>query len=39
MVGGTVDSLVERVLRHEPLLYVETLRKISERTIVLSKSS
>ena len=36
MVGDTVDSLAERVLAQEHLLYVETLRKISEGTIVLS---
>ena len=35
MVGDTADSLAERVLRHEHLLYVETLRKISEGTIAL----
>jgi phosphoribosylglycinamide formyltransferase-1 len=33
--GDTADSLAERVLRHEHVLYVETLRKISEGTIVL----
>jgi len=32
----TADSLAERVLRHEHVLYVETLRKISEGTIVLA---
>jgi phosphoribosylglycinamide formyltransferase-1 len=37
MVGDTVDSLAERVLAQEHLLYVETLRKIGEGTIVLSK--
>jgi folate-dependent phosphoribosylglycinamide formyltransferase PurN len=37
MVGDTADSLAERVLRHEHFLYVETLRKISEGTIVLPK--
>ena len=37
MVGDTVDSLAERVLAQEHLLYVETLRKISEGTITLSK--
>lgn len=39
MESDTVDSLAERVLRHEHVLYVETLRKIGEGTIVLSKSS
>ncbi len=34
--GDTADSLAERVLRHEHLLYVETLRKIGEGTIVLA---
>jgi phosphoribosylglycinamide formyltransferase-1 len=33
--GDTPDSLAERVLRREHVLYVETLRKISEGTIVL----
>ena len=33
--GDTVDSLAERVLGHEHALYVETLRKISDGTIVL----
>ena len=37
MVGDTADSLAKRVLAQEHLLYVETLRKISEGTIVLSK--
>jgi phosphoribosylglycinamide formyltransferase 1 len=37
MVGDTADSLAARVLAQEHLLYVETLRKISEGTIVLSK--
>ena len=36
MADDTVDSLAERVLRHEHLLYVETLRKISEGTIALT---
>jgi phosphoribosylglycinamide formyltransferase 1 len=36
--GDTADSLAERVLAQEHLLYVETLRKISEGTIVLAKS-
>ena len=34
--GDTADHLAERVLRHEHVLYVETLRKISEGTIVLA---
>lgn len=34
--GDTADSLAARVLRHEHLLYVETLRKIGEGTIVLA---
>jgi phosphoribosylglycinamide formyltransferase-1 len=38
MENDTVDSLAERVLAQEHLLYVETLRKISEGKIVLSKS-
>jgi len=33
--GDTVDSLAERVLGHEHALYVETLRKICDGTIVL----
>jgi phosphoribosylglycinamide formyltransferase-1 len=37
MEGDTVDSLAERVLEHEHVLYVETLRKISEGTIALRK--
>ena len=37
MAGDTADSLAERVLAQEHLLYVETLRKISEGTITLSK--
>ena len=37
MENDTVDSLAERVLAQEHLLYVETLRKISEGTIVLPK--
>ena len=37
MENDTVDSLAERVLRHEHLLYVETLRMISEGTIALAK--
>ncbi len=36
LAEDTVDSLAERVLRHEHVLYVETLRKISEGTIVLA---
>jgi len=35
--GDTVDSLAERVLKQEHLLYVETLRKISEGAIPLPK--
>ncbi len=35
--GDTVDSLAERVLQQEHLLYVETLRKICEGTIALRK--
>jgi phosphoribosylglycinamide formyltransferase 1 len=34
--GDTADSLAARVLCHEHLLYVETLRKIGEGTIVLA---
>jgi phosphoribosylglycinamide formyltransferase-1 len=37
MENDTADSLAERVLAQEHLLYVETLRKISEGTIVLPK--
>lgn len=37
MAGDTVDSLAERVLTQEHLLYVETLRKISEGKIALAK--
>jgi len=33
--GDTVDSLAERVLKHEHALYVETLQKIAEGSIVL----
>jgi len=33
----TADSLAKRVLMHEHLLYVETLRKISEGAIPLPK--
>ncbi len=33
--GDTADSLAERVLKYEHILYVETLRKISEGAIVL----
>jgi phosphoribosylglycinamide formyltransferase 1 len=35
--GDTVNSLAERVLKHEHLLYVETLRMISEGVIPLPK--
>jgi len=35
MEGDTADSLAERVLNHEHILYVETLRKISEGVIVI----
>ncbi|HWU36365.1 MAG TPA: phosphoribosylglycinamide formyltransferase [Candidatus Acidoferrum sp.] len=35
--GDTVDSLAERVLKHEHVLYVETLQKIVEGKIVLGK--
>jgi folate-dependent phosphoribosylglycinamide formyltransferase PurN len=38
MENDTVDSLAERVLAQEHLLYVETLRKICEGTIVLSEA-
>ena len=34
--GDTADSLAERVLRHEHALYVDTLRRISEGTIILA---
>ena len=37
MAGDTVDSLAERVLAQEHLLYVETLRKIGEGKIALPK--
>ena len=37
MENDTADSLAERVLAQEHLLYVETLRKISEGAIVLPK--
>jgi phosphoribosylglycinamide formyltransferase 1 len=33
--GDTVDSLAERVLKHEHILYVETLQKIAEGKIIL----
>ncbi len=33
--GDTVDSLAERVLKHEHVLYVETLQKIADGRIVL----
>jgi len=35
--GDTVDSLAERVLKHEHVLYVETLQKIADGRIVLGK--
>jgi len=35
--GDTVDSLAERVLEHEHVLYVETLQKISKGEILLGK--
>jgi len=34
--GDTVDSLAERVLRHEHVLYAETLQKICDGRIVLT---
>ena len=34
--GDTAESLAERVLRYEHVLYVETLRKIGEGTIILA---
>lgn len=36
LAGDTADSLAERVLRLEHVLYVETLQKISEGAIVLA---
>jgi phosphoribosylglycinamide formyltransferase-1 len=33
--GDTVDSLAERVLKHEHVLYVETLQKIADGRIIL----
>jgi phosphoribosylglycinamide formyltransferase-1 len=33
--GDTADTLAERVLRHEHVLYVDTLRKISEGSVIL----
>lgn len=33
--GDTVDSLAERVLKHEHVLYAETLQKIADGRIVL----
>jgi phosphoribosylglycinamide formyltransferase-1 len=35
--GDTVDSLAERVLKHEHVLYAETLQKIADGRIVLGK--
>ncbi len=35
--GDTVDSLAERVLKHEHILYAETLQKIAEGKIILGK--
>jgi phosphoribosylglycinamide formyltransferase 1 len=35
--GDTVDSLAERVLKHEHILYVETLQKIAEGKIILGE--
>lgn len=35
--GDTADSLAERVLRHEHVLYAETLQKIADGRIVLEK--
>ena len=35
--GDSVDSLAERVLRHEHVLYVETLQKIADGRISLQK--
>lgn len=35
--GDTVDSLAERVLKHEHVLYAETLQKIAEGKILLGE--
>jgi len=35
--GDTADSLAERVLKHEHVLYAETLQKIADGRIVLGK--
>ena len=35
--GDTADSLAERVLKHEHVLYAETLQKIADGRIVLEK--
>lgn len=35
--GDTADSLAERVLKHEHILYAETLQKIAEGRIVLGE--
>jgi phosphoribosylglycinamide formyltransferase-1 len=35
--GDTVDALAERVLKHEHVLYAETLQKIADGRIVLGK--
>ncbi len=37
--GDTVDSLAERVLKHEHILYAETLQKIAEGRILLGAAA